>query len=162
MEQKTNQNYTQQHSQISQETHLSDYFNVLRRRKWVIMISFFIVVSIVTYKSFTSPPVYKATSKIIIEKRSSFDVNVEKVTPVSTAQGYYETQYSLLKSRTLSGKVIEDLKLSDSDISFQFTVSAYTENAIQKNSQTLHRSKNFFEVRNSLGSDQAGCIIYQI
>ncbi len=48
--------------------HLSDYFNVLRKRKSVVIVFLIITVTVTAFLSFKAKPVYKATSKMVIDK----------------------------------------------------------------------------------------------
>ena len=95
-----------------QQVHLTDYLNIIRKRKWVVIIFFLAVVSLVTAASFQTTPVYRATTRIIIENQSPLSSMVE-LTPDNFIKQdeYYQTQYNLLRSRSLACKVIEDLEL---------------------------------------------------
>ncbi|MCF6148013.1 MAG: AAA family ATPase [Candidatus Kuenenia sp.] len=94
------------------QVHLSDYLKILKKRKWIIIIFFLAVVSIVTAKSFHDTPVYQATAKVIIENRSSFMEEMADVSKIdSHDESYLMTQYNLLQSRSLAKKVIEEQHL---------------------------------------------------
>ena len=95
-----------------EQVHLTDYINIIRRRKWVVIIFLLTAVSLVTAASFLTSPTYKATTQIIIEKQPSPLIRMaEIVSTESRQQDYYQTQYNLLRSRSLAYKVIEDLEL---------------------------------------------------
>lgn len=97
---------------FSQEVHLADYFNIVRKRKWTVIAFFFAIVGLVSAWSFSTTPVYKATTKILIESQSSFLNKIADATNVDPKdEAYYQTQYRLLMSRSLAKKVIEDLSL---------------------------------------------------
>ncbi len=98
----------------SYDVHLIDYVSVLRRRKWFIIIPFFIVVGFVTIKSIMMTPVYKATAQVIIEKQSFPVLDIEdKTQRYYREQDFYQTRYSLLSNRSLVCKVIESLESKD-------------------------------------------------
>lgn len=95
-----------------QEVHLIDYFNIIKKRKWTVLALFFAIVCIVTAWSFSTTPVYKATTQLMIESQSSFINKIADATYIDPKdEAYYQTQYRLLMSRSLAKKVIEDLGL---------------------------------------------------
>ena len=111
MEPKTDPRPIPQEMTFPQQVHLTDYINIIRRRKWVVIIFFLMVVSMVTAVSFMSKPVYKATAQIIIEDQPSVIGMNEIAGGNSGRQDYYQTQYNLLRSRSLAYKVIRELEL---------------------------------------------------
>jgi len=54
-----------------QNVHLIDYLNVVRKRKWVVIVFFLTVVSTVIVGSFCATPIYKATTQLMIENNDS-------------------------------------------------------------------------------------------
>ncbi len=88
-----NKNFSHDQSSFTQQMHLNDYLNIIRRRKWVIITFFLFVVFIVAMKTLSITPVYKATTQIIIERRPSH--MIEKiVVPVDFRElDYYQTQF---------------------------------------------------------------------
>ena len=109
-----NQNFSHDQTSFSRQAHLTDYLNIIRKRKWVVITFLLVVVFIVSIKTSRTTPVYKATSQVIIETESSFMEDMANVTNYNIqAKAYYETQYKLLMSRSLASKVIEDLRLGE-------------------------------------------------
>ncbi len=99
-----------------QNVHLIDYLKIIRKRKWVIIVFFLVVVSIVIAGSFHATPIYKTTNQLLIENNDSLlneMADVSKVNMDSEAQnkGYYQTQRKLLASRSLAKTVIDELEL---------------------------------------------------
>ena len=99
-----------------QNVHLIEYLNVIRKRKWVVIVFFLVVVSTVIVGSFRATPIYKATTQLMIENNDSLlneMADVSKVNMNSDVQNksYYQTQYKLLVSRSLAKGVIEELEL---------------------------------------------------
>lgn len=104
------------HMPLQQDVHLIDYLNVIRKRKWVVIIFFLTVVITVIVGSFSATPIYKATTQLMIENNDSLlneMADVSKVNMNSDVQNksYYQTQYKLLVSRSLAKGVIEELEL---------------------------------------------------
>src|SRR5512134_4118582 len=62
--------------------------------------------------NYTTRPVYRATTQILID-RDTPDVlpNKELVELVQGGMDYYQTQYQLLKGRSLAERAVERLKL---------------------------------------------------
>ncbi len=111
---KMNQNFSHDQTSFPRQMHLTDYLNIIRKRKWVVISFFLVVVFVVSVKTFRTTPVYKATSQVIIETESSFMGDMANVTNYNIGEkAYYETQYKLLKSRSLASRVIEDMGLRE-------------------------------------------------
>ncbi len=111
MEKKTNNKFSLEQGPLLQQVHLSDYLEILKKRKWVVIILFLVVVGAVSFTSYTTTPVYKSTAQIIIERKPSHVIKMEEVVPISPdQQDYYQTQYNLLRRGSLASKVINDLE----------------------------------------------------
>jgi len=96
------------------QPHLIDYLNIIKKRIWIVVIFFIAVVSTVAYLSFTATPIYKATTQIIIENKSSFMEEMADVMQIDTRdEEYYQTQHKLLESRSLAKQVIRDNNLQE-------------------------------------------------
>jgi capsular exopolysaccharide synthesis family protein len=94
---------------LSEEVHLRDYIHVILKRKWIVLIFFISIVVITTALTFMITPIYKSTVILKIDKESP---DVFAIKGFSRSGGdLYETQYELLKSRTLAGMVIKKLNL---------------------------------------------------
>ena len=97
---------------FQEDVHLKDYLRIVKKRQWVIITFFVVVVVSVTISSFLQAPVYKATARVLIEKDSPNVLSFQEVMALDGADiDYYQTQYTILKSRTLAKKVLEELGL---------------------------------------------------
>jgi capsular exopolysaccharide synthesis family protein len=97
------------------EIDLGHYLLVLSRRRWIVIAAFVVCVLSAALYAFTARPVYRATALILIEKERR-DPNYNEGMMVETsADDYYQTQYRLLKSKSLIKKVYAKLGLSDSE-----------------------------------------------
>ena len=95
---------------FQEDVHLTNYLRVIRKRQWIILTFFVIVVVSVTIRSFLQSPVYKATARILIEKETPNVLSFKEVLALDTADtDYYQTQYTILKSRTLAKEVLQRL-----------------------------------------------------
>lgn len=94
------------------QLHLKDYLSIIRRRKHVVMIFSFILISAAALISWLSPRTYQATAQLMIEK-GSYPVS-GKMGPQERgvrSEETYLTLMNLLQSRSLALKVVEDLQL---------------------------------------------------
>jgi capsular exopolysaccharide synthesis family protein len=71
------------------------------------------IVTTVVIGNFKAIPIYRATTQLIIEKERSNVKTNEGVLIDDVSLDYYQTQYKIIKSRTLAKKVIEKLKLNE-------------------------------------------------
>jgi len=96
----------------TQPTHLRDYLNIILKRKWTVVTSLSALVTIVMFACSKMEPIYQATCQLLIEKERPDAVSFEEVIGIDTLdQDYYQTQYKILKSRSLAKKVIQELGL---------------------------------------------------
>lgn len=94
---------------------LRDYLRVLRKRRWTIATVFLIVFLTTLIFTFTATPIFKATSRVVIEKENPNVVSVQEVMAVdATGSDYYQTQYKIIESRAVAREVIYQLGLIDS------------------------------------------------
>jgi capsular exopolysaccharide synthesis family protein len=91
---------------------IHDLIRGLYRHRWAMVAIFVTVVAIAAAYVFTAEPVYEARTQLMIEpdnpKLSAFDdggMRERDLTP------YYQTQYAILKSRTLARRTLDELQL---------------------------------------------------
>lgn len=98
-----------------EEINLLDLWRVLVRRKWTVLIFFLIVTTAGITASFLMTPVYRAEATLLIDREPPKVVEYQEVAPVEGAasrEDFYQTQYGLLKSRSLAKRVFEELDLA--------------------------------------------------
>jgi succinoglycan biosynthesis transport protein ExoP len=99
-----------------QEQHLSDYFRVLYKRRWVALPVFLLITVIGAVNTFRQTPIYQARIQLLIEKDTP---NVARLDQMFQAQDgwynddFYQTQYRILQSRSIAKRTIDLLKLWD-------------------------------------------------
>jgi len=99
-----------------EEPALKYYINVIRRRIWVVVTLFVVVVTIGLVNAFRAPKIYQSATKLIVEKQSPRIKGLEGMTPDARwwDPDYYNTQVELIKSRAILGKAYERLnEISD-------------------------------------------------
>lgn len=97
---------------VSEEVHLSHYWNVIYKR-WKVALSILLVVLFGTFlASYFSRPLYRSTIQIQIERENPNQITIEDLFGIQASdQEFLQTQYILLKSRGLATRVIDDQKL---------------------------------------------------
>src|SRR4051812_40565056 len=97
---------------VSEEVHLSHYWNVIYKR-WKVALSILLVVLLGTFlASYFSKPLYRSEIQIQIERENPNQITIEDLFGIQASdQEFLQTQYILLKSRGLAARVIDDQKL---------------------------------------------------
>lgn len=100
----------------SSESRLRHYWRILYRRRWIVLaiiaacVGLAIVVSMLTQRQYT------ATTRVQVDREAANVLNIEGVDAEDTGPlnaEFYQTQYALLKSRSLSEAVVRSLALAD-------------------------------------------------
>lgn len=94
---------------------LREYWAIIVKRKWTVISFFLIVLIAVVTATFLMTPVYRASLTLQIERTVAKIVEFKDVRPDESSQDkdFYQTQYELLKSRTLAERVMGQLGLMD-------------------------------------------------
>lgn len=95
------------------EIHLRDYLKIVYKRRYTVYTFFTIVFVVVLVGTLSSTPIYKASTKVLIEK--SEPANLSMMYPYYTTYEpeFYETQYQLIKSTSVAQKVVKMLSLEN-------------------------------------------------
>jgi polysaccharide biosynthesis transport protein len=94
--------------------HFLDYWRIIRIRKTVILAVFLLVVITATLVTFILPESFSSTARIKIE-RDQTDIQSFQNAPMAGLYDPYfiQTEFEVIQSEVILGKVIEDLKLND-------------------------------------------------
>ena len=87
-----------------------DYFKILYRGRWIILVSFLVVASITTYFTFTMQPVYEASGLVMLKEEGSVKSQIFEVSNFMQQETRINNQVEILKSDTLARDVIKRLK----------------------------------------------------
>jgi capsular exopolysaccharide synthesis family protein len=98
----------------SQEIHLKDYLRVILKRKWIIGTLTVIVITLAVLSSMNREPYYSASVRLSIQRQSANVLVFPNMTLPFFDPDYYQTQYTILRSRPLAERVIRKLGLQDS------------------------------------------------
>ncbi len=94
---------------------VSSYIDVLMRRRWVLVSSLAVVFLSAAIITFTTKPLFQASALLIIEKERGAvgTVYANGALIESSNEDYYQTQYKLLQSETLTRKVFQEQRLAE-------------------------------------------------
>lgn len=97
------------------ELNLRELWSVIVKRRGTILLFSVIVVTAVLTATYLMTPIYRAGLTLQIDREDIKVVKIEEVSPVEAGSGqdYYQTQYELLKSRSLALRVVNQLGLAD-------------------------------------------------
>ncbi len=88
------------------------YLAMLHKRRGIVLTCLGVSLAIAVLYNYTTRPVYRATTQILIDRDTPNVLpNKELVELVQGGMDYYQTQYQLLKGRSLAERAVERLKL---------------------------------------------------
>jgi hypothetical protein len=99
---------------------LRDYWQVARKHQWKIVACFVAAIIVAAVIVFSMTPMYTAKATLLIERKDRQVVNIKQVLSDSVEadeSSYYESQYQVLRSRSLAAEVIRSQGL-DQDPEF--------------------------------------------
>lgn len=97
-------------SWLEQDVDLREYFDVLRRRRKAIILCALGILVVALLYSLSQTPTYTATATVQIEQERQGGLAFEDMwSSWSSREAFYQTQYRLLQSRVVAGRVVEKL-----------------------------------------------------
>ena len=107
------------------ESPLTHYLQVLLRRRWFIVATVLLAVTLAVYINATTIRLYRSTGSIEIARETArvIDADDGSAKPAFYSQEFYQTQYGLLKSRALAELVVRKLNLTNNQ-TFMYGYSA--------------------------------------
>lgn len=90
------------------EVHLRDYIRVIQKRMYPSVTFFSVVLVLVVLGTFSATPVYRATTKLFIEKVEPYSF-LKEFRYITHDPEFYGTQYQLIKSKRVSMSVVKML-----------------------------------------------------
>ncbi len=88
------------------------YWAMLHKRRGIVLTCLGVSLALAVLYNYTTRPVYRATTQILIDRDTPNVLpNKELVELVQGGMDYYQTQYQLLKGRSLAERAVERLKL---------------------------------------------------
>jgi succinoglycan biosynthesis transport protein ExoP len=99
---------------LEETFNLRDLLRIFLKRKWTILIIFTVFAVFSTVRTYLAPPVYRASTTLQIERFVPRVMDFKDVTPLDQSDenaDFYQTNYELLKSRTLAERAVEEIGL---------------------------------------------------
>lgn len=95
--------------------HVLDYWAVLRRRRWVVLLAVSTVTLVALVGSFLSTPLYRATATLQIERHNPDILTFREISQVDYSwaayNDFFQTQYKILATEAIARKAAESLDL---------------------------------------------------
>jgi capsular exopolysaccharide synthesis family protein len=98
----------------SQPVHLLDHLSAIFKHRRLAGAAFVIVVAVMMMQTYSTVPMYRASSRVMINDERTVAVgNLSANDPMfwQESEQYYNTQYSILRSRGLARRVVQRLEL---------------------------------------------------
>jgi capsular exopolysaccharide synthesis family protein len=98
------------------EIDLRTYWQIIHKRRWLVFGVLASVLALTLLVTLLTPPVYRATTTLQIDREAMQVVQVEGIDEPEAANSgdFYQTQYELLRSRALAERTADTLKLANS------------------------------------------------
>ncbi len=100
-------------NQEQQNLTVTDYLRIIYRGRWIILFSFLIVFTATVYYTFTTDPVYEATTTLIIDKSNAMKNALFDFNSFGNQNTHISNQIEIIKSRTIAERVIKRMELSN-------------------------------------------------
>lgn len=97
------------------EIDLLAYWQILQKRRWLVFGVIASILALTLLITLLTPPVYRATATLQIDREAMQIVQVEGMQAPEAASGgdFYQTQYELLRSRALAERTADTLNLAN-------------------------------------------------
>lgn len=93
------------------EIHLRDYLRIILKRRNTVLTFFVIITVAFIIGAFSATPVYRATTRVLIEKGESGNLSAMNYYYVPYDPEFSETQYQLIRSTSVAERVVRILDL---------------------------------------------------
>ncbi len=106
----------------SEERHILDYVRVVYKRRWIAIPVFLLVVIVGLLNALRETPIYRARTQLVIEKDTPTVATLDQMFQSTDAwynDAFYQTQYRILQSRSLSRRAVDEMKLWDAPLGRQ-------------------------------------------
>ena len=137
------------HIQPTQDLTLADYWRILMKRKWVLVASLLITMTLVIFISLRITPMYTAVAKISIGRNSSilnFKNLEENMALENNDQIAIDTQVNILKSESLAIQAVRRLNLDKrKDFAGSSALAENTESSDHSSTEQIERETNLIQ-----------------
>ena len=88
------------------------YFSLLKRKKWIILFPVLIILPITTMNLYIQKPQYESYATLLIEDvNPRVLTNIQDIIAVEKTQDFFNTQFEIIKSRSVAEEVVDTLQL---------------------------------------------------
>ncbi len=94
--------------------HLRDYLRVLYRRRWPALAVFVVIVAVAVIRASLVPPVYRATTRILIEKTQAQNIGINSSMYNFWDPDFYSTQVQIIRSAATAERAAKALAADES------------------------------------------------
>jgi succinoglycan biosynthesis transport protein ExoP len=110
------------------EIDLLAYWQILLKRRWLVLGILVSILALTLLITLLTPPVYRATATLQIDREAMQVVQVEGMQAPEAANSgdFYQTQYELLQSRALAERVVDTMNLANSSLASLATHSWFS------------------------------------
>jgi capsular exopolysaccharide synthesis family protein len=91
-----------------------EYLTLLHKRRVLVLTCLGVAFLLATLYNYVARPLYQATAVVLIDRHAPNVLPGREVQETSTGSDYYETQYALLRGRSLAERAVERLDLTRS------------------------------------------------
>jgi capsular exopolysaccharide synthesis family protein len=98
-------------SEVDKSEDMKLYLNIIKRRKWCIILSSFIFFSLAVIAALAEKTLYESKSRILIEKDIPKIFNVQELQQVDTSLEFFQTESFLVNSRENVEELVNILQL---------------------------------------------------
>lgn len=109
-------NWFSKQNESSAEQSLHTFLHVVVHHRWSIIFLFIIGCIAGVFKAVSEQPIYRASLSLVVEPNSSVSSSSRQGVLDPYAWRFYETQYELIKSRSVAEKVVDALNLVDRNV----------------------------------------------
>jgi capsular exopolysaccharide synthesis family protein len=149
------------------EIDLLAYWQILLKRRWLVLGILASILALTLLVTLLTPPVYRATATLQIDREAMQVVQVEGMqSPEAANSGdFYQTQYELLQSRALAERVVDTLNLASSPLANLATHSWFSRlmqslrPQTRKQTAAAAKDQEKEELRDAVGVVQSGLSI---
>lgn len=108
--------FNKQQGESSAEQSLHTFLHIVVHYRWSILLLFIIGCIAGVFKAVSEQPIYRASLSLVVEPSSRRYMTSQQSLLDPYGWRFYETQYELIKSRSVAEKVVDSLSLVDKDV----------------------------------------------
>jgi capsular exopolysaccharide synthesis family protein len=107
----TNYAYLETQDSNSQKEAFSDYFKVLKRRRWYVILSAFLITPLVALNMISEEKIYSTSTRLLIEDDNPQILNIKEIMVPDKSLSFFQTEYQLIRTQENIEEVIDILQL---------------------------------------------------